>query len=372
MLQGTTLNDMAAEITRVAKAKHDIVADTRQMQYTTDGTLLVDAADGNGGLGDYPLRALAADQIGDRVGIPRRYWRRMQDEAPALLATNVNHWFQQKPERRLVRTLDGKVRAFLSDRYLRLDHYDVAQNLLPVLQQAGCEVASCSLTETRMYIKATLPGMQATVQRRNTNYYRTGDAPYGDAQVGDTVFGGIYIGNSEVGLGSLEVYPLTEVLACRNGMVHKQYGATRRHVGKRIADDDTLVPLMSQEALEADDKAFWLAIRDLVQASLTEARFKEIVAGMQAAADSEPMRKPVEAVKVLANQLVLDDGEADGVLGHLVQGGDLSAWGAANALTRYAQDVASYDRSTELEVAGDKVVAMAATAEWRKVALAGA
>lgn len=360
MLQGTTVQDLAAEITRVAKNKVDYVQDTRQMQYTDSGTLLVDDAGtgaDDGGPGEFALRDLAHVQVGDRVGIPRRYYTRMQASAPGLLATNVNHWFNSNPERRLVRTLDGKVRAFLSDRYLRLDHYDVAQHLLPIIQGAGCTIASCGLTESRMYIKATLPSLQATITR--------------PGKVGDTVFAGVYIANSEVGLGSFEVYPLTEVLACTNGMVHKQFGTTRRHVGRRIQDDEAVLPVMSREALEADDKAFWLAMRDVVQASLSDLRFNEIVAQMQAAADSTPIRMPLEGIKVLANQLALEDSEADGVLGHLISGGDLSAWGAANALTRYAQDVTDYDRSTELEVAGDKVLAMAGTRAWDQLALAG-
>ena len=35
----------------------------------------------------------------------------------------------------MVRTLDGQVRAVLSDRYRRLDNYDLAENVLPILQQ---------------------------------------------------------------------------------------------------------------------------------------------------------------------------------------------------------------------------------------------
>ena len=47
--------------------------------------------------------------------------------------------------------------------------------------------------------------------------------------------------------------------------------------------------------------------------------------------------------------------EASGILGHLAAGGNLSRWGFANAVTRYAQDVESYDRATELEKLGGKL-----------------
>lgn len=62
----------------------------------------------------------AHGQIAQRLDIPAKYYNRMRSEAPALLAANVNNWFQEQPERRMIRTLDGKARAFLSDRYRRV------------------------------------------------------------------------------------------------------------------------------------------------------------------------------------------------------------------------------------------------------------
>ncbi|MBL0089244.1 MAG: hypothetical protein IPP44_22195 [Ideonella sp.] len=35
----------------------------------------------------------------------------------------------------MVRTLDGQARAFLSDRYRRLDNYDLCEHVLPMLQR---------------------------------------------------------------------------------------------------------------------------------------------------------------------------------------------------------------------------------------------
>ena len=56
------------------------------------------------------------------------------------------------------------------------------------------------------------------------------------------------------------------------------------------------------------------------------------------------------------------------MLKHLIQGGDLSAWGLGNAVTRAAQDVASYDRATEMESIGGKVIELS-PAEWRTMAV---
>jgi len=85
----------------------------------------------------------------------------MRSAAPQLLATNVNEWFYSKPERRMVRTLDDHVRAFLSDseaqplradRYRRLDNYELAEAVLPVLGEMGegIQIVSSELTDTRI------------------------------------------------------------------------------------------------------------------------------------------------------------------------------------------------------------------------------
>ena len=46
---------------------------------------------------------------------------------------------------------------------------------------------------------------------------------------------------------------------------------------------------------------------------------------------------------------------------------DLSQWGLVNAVTRYSQDVDNYDRATELETLGGKIVDLKPT-EWQPIA----
>jgi hypothetical protein len=61
-------------------------------------------------------------------------------------------------------------------------------------------------------------------------------------------------------------------------------------------------------------------------------------------------------VEATARRLALTDGEKGSVLQHPVRGGDPSAWGLANAVTRTAEDAADDDRATELEAAGGRVI----------------
>ena len=64
----------------------------------------------------------------------------------------------------MVRTLDNKARAFLSDRYRPLDNFDLATAVLPRIADAGCKVRSAQLTENRFYIQATTDRIQSDVQ----------------------------------------------------------------------------------------------------------------------------------------------------------------------------------------------------------------
>jgi hypothetical protein len=65
----------------------------------------------------------------------------------------------------------------------------------------------------------------------------------------------------------------------------------------------------------------------------------------------------VQFVEATARRrLTLTDDEKSSVLGHLILGGDVSAWGLANAVTRTAEDLADYDRAIELEAAGGRVI----------------
>jgi hypothetical protein len=64
----------------------------------------------------------------------------------------------------------------------------------------------------------------------------------------------------------------------------------------------------------------------------------------------------VRVVEGTARRPALAEGETLSVLRHLSRGGDLSAWGPANAVTRTAEDATDYDCATELETAGARVI----------------
>ena len=346
MKQGRTLQELAVEIQRQQRAKVDYLADTSVMSMVDGGSGISFQIEGKTPFG---MTDLAHSQIGQYLEIPAKYYERMRYGSPELLAHNVNHWLQTMPDRRMIRTLDGNVRAFLSDRYRRIDNADVAETVLPIIgQMHGAEVISCEITETKMYIKVVNPRVQTEVR------------------VGDIVQSGVIISNSEVGRGSVNICPLIYRLACTNGMIAQDSSVRKYHIGK-VNDADYDMSIFRDETIEADDRAFLMKVRDAVTAAADQRIFERIVDQMRQATDARfPAISAPKVVELTSSRFGISTNENEGVLGHLIDGGDLSMYGVANAVTRYAQDVNSYDRSTELEVTGYKIMTMAPTL-WNSI-----
>ena len=76
---------------------------------------------------------------------------------------------------------------------------------------------------------------------------------------------------------------------------------------------------------------------------------------------------PVKTVEEVQKKYQYTDEERGGILRHLIEGGDLSAYGLSQAITREAQDAESYDRASQLEYDGFKVLELPKT-EWAVIA----
>ena len=343
MKEGRTLIELAQELERQRAAKKDYISDTRnlRMDATSEGLQLSMRDDRSHVVHMLGVNDTAHRQIGSTLGIPSKYYDKMQKELPDLLAQNVNAWFDANPQARMIRTLDGRARAFLSDRYRRTDNFEIAQAVLPILgEMQDAHVESCEVTENRMYIKC--------VNRRLQK----------DVVPGDPVQAGIMITNSEIGLGSVTVQPLLYRLVCTNGMVVNDAASRKYHIGRANAIGENF-QIFTDETIIADDKAFMLKIRDTVRAAVDEARFSTVVDMMRKAKgiklDTPDIPKFVE---LTATEFGMSQNEGRGVLDHLIRDEDLSLYGLANAVTRYSQDVESYDRATDLESTGYSILGM--------------
>ena len=235
-----------------------------------------------------------------------------------------------------------------------IDNIDIAGVTLPILGGLpDIRFESCQITESRMYIKAVNPRLQAEVSP------------------GDIVQAGIIISNSEVGLGSVSIQPLIYRLVCSNGMVVNEAAARRNHVG-RVTDSEENFSVYSQATLDAEDKAFVMKIQDTVRAAVEEARFSQIVGKMQEAKAAQMDTHDVPAVvKLASKEFHITDSESTGVLQRLIESNDLTLYGLSNAVTRHSQDVESYDRASELESIGYSILTMPPR-QWSRINRAAA
>ena len=331
-----TLQELAQQITDRSTKKEDFIADTRSLAFVPERNEIAM------GERSFVVNDHAHGQIATHAGIPLAYYKRMRDEAPELLGNNIRTWFDKYPATRMLRTLDGNARAFLSDKYNRMDDDAFANVVLPAIWEVpGAEVVSCGLTD-----------IKTTIKFKSARFTR-------EVKKGDEVQFGIAFSNSEVGAGRLSGSLFAYRLVCLNGMVIEEEQFASTHIGKRHTTRD-LGDVFKLDTIKADGEATILKLRDFSTEIMTERFIGEQVERMRGLGQIA-LADPVKAVERLSKQYSFADAQQNDVLKHLISGGDLSMWGLANAVTRTATDQANYDDATRLETLGGRMLTLPAT-----------
>ncbi len=257
-----------------------------------------------------------------------------------------------------MRTLDNQVRAFLSDSYRPLENHDLFEAVFPVIQQLGVQIVSCDVTETRLYLKA----VDARISRDIPKGRALGD---GSHVFFDTLSPAIVVRNSEVGDGALVVEFALWTKACTNLAVFER-ALRKAHLGKRQAIGDDVSALLSDETRVANDKALWLTVRDVVSNGFAEAQFHALIEKVKGTAQDKIDGSVEKVVEVASKHFGINDGERNSVLKHLIEGGDLSRYGLFNAVTRTAEDLGDYERASEFERIGGRIIELP-KADWQRL-----
>ena len=345
MKTGRNLESVVSELLRRAEMKRDFLTPASRLEFSCSGSapaLHLELPDGSE---NFPLLDTGHQQLAERLEIPRSYYERMREEAPALLEENVATWLRRSEKQFLVRTLDQRARAVLSDRYRVLDNDELANVALPVLIDHGFEIISAEITERKFYLKATTKRIQAEVKQ------------------GDVVQAGVVISNSEIGQGTLKIEPLLYFLVCSNGLVMPEASMRRQHVGRHVGELEIAECYYEQETHRADDVAFWMKVRDVLAGTLKQPTFAAHVQKLQGATAEPIAADPISVVEVTAKRYRLNDEEKNSVLRHFLGGHNgqqqLSRYGLMQAVTRASQDVDDYDRASELEQLGGQIIELA-------------
>lgn len=388
-LRNATLGELATVLTEQAGQRYDVVATGSNLEFR-GGNLIVRATTEEviDETGVTPARDVEIcltpteifdGGIADRLGIPLRYLKRMRDgDKAALLDHNVNEWLHEAPNKQwLVRGFKGDgadcgiARAFLSDRFGCIDNLDVVLAALKGVQDAGVDarIVGADLSERRMSVRVVVPEVTAMAPLLLADYrspFGTGSAlsadraamyaEFGQAPNGEPiVFAGFVIGNSETGGTAFTITPRITVLACFNGMTFTADQMRKVHLGSQMDageitwSDETNKRQIALITSQATDAVATFCNSDYVERKLAE---------IEGQASAEVTR-PVDVVKQVGKELAFTDLEVEGILGHFIQGGQMTAGGVLNAVTSFAQTVADPDRATVIEDSG--IDALAAT-----------
>lgn len=378
------LAQLVRELERQKESRLDFVVDTRQVMVGSgqeSGTLNLVPKSGTQVTEFLPTDGMlmqdrAIKQLGQRVEpkIPAKFIGELVAHDDAVAADLVNGLLSGKTNdghRRLIRTLDGRVRAVMSSQYQILDHYDLAFAALEAAQAHGGQVIEASLSESQMRLKFTsqqvwdvLDGAQRGDGQKpgafgnqefgnragwwsNPNYSH--NLPGG----GGTVYPLVCIENSETGEGGLRVrIGLLAGICFNSSIVHQAVGVS--HIGKAMG-----VGRYSEETRSADAKAIMLKARDEIISAFNPEVFKALIAKVRNSAE-DPIEAPTMAVDQVVSRSELTEESRDKILTYFLKDYQPTRYGLAQAVSRYAQDCEGVEQAAQVEeVAGSLMVSRA-------------
>lgn len=182
----------------------------------------------------------------------------------------------------------------------------------------------------------------------------------------DTVSPAIVISNSEVGSGALSVETAVWTRACTNLAIFAQRSLRKYHTGAKAALADNMVHLLSDRTKKLTDAATWAQVGDIVRGAFDEAKFDASLVGIAGMVEQKIEGNPIKVIDLAAKALDIRDLEKPSILRHLIEGGDLTRYGLFNALTRTGEDQGDYDRATDFERMGGKLIELAPS-EWTRI-----
>ena len=387
MKSGMTIEGLLTEVQRQSEAKKDYVASTENdvrmvpmaefpnkvavvLQKGQESGVASSIAQecGNVVQLDNPLERLqvsehAHRQIAGRLQIPWKFYYRMLEDHTDIVIDNVNKLFERESGVRLLRTMDGRLRAFLSNRYKRIDNDQVLGAALPPIVKGELETAmlSSNVTDKHLYVKVLLTGEE---MKQTIGTTRDGTP--------DIVQPGFVLRNSEIGTGSLSISAFFYRSFCWNGCV---FGKTDAFEYKRTHLGGTLIEgadfeVLSDKSKRLEDETILSQVTDVMGAIATPDFVNQMGDKLRELTTGERIRNPMPAIELLAKDYGLSQGESDQVLTNLIEDRDYSRWGMVNAVTKVANtDIVDYDRASELEVLGSKLIDIT-NANWKRISQA--
>ena len=334
------LGQLVEKLETANKFKHDMVVKGNLINYS-NGHIVVSA---DGTMSRFAPTRHFHVQTAEKLGIPQKYYDRMIVEYPELLEYNINMWLSKDAHARyLLRCFnapDVKIaRALLSDRYNRIDNYDVLFTALETIKKMGVNVkiTKAEITDKRMHLHVVCPDVEVQAEAYLKEYLKKNNA------AGNGIVSGFVITNSEIGLGTFEIRPRAVICKCNNGLVVKDDSYKRVHLGSRMSEG---VIEWSEATKQKNYELIMLQTRDAIKTFLSKDYLGKMV---QRIADASEVRLtyPIDTIQHVTKELGVSDDKKREILSYFTSDGDTSAAGIFHAVTRAAQTM---DADTQFEV----------------------
>jgi hypothetical protein len=291
----------------------------------------------------------AHGQLKERLDIPSKYYDRMLSH-PSLLKENVNHWMNEQDKNYFLRIFEdtatetGYLRTILSDKFFTLDNWDVLLATLEAVKSSGVnlQIDTCDISEQKMYVRFVCPNIEVDAPALLKNYR----LPDGSIPNNPKICAGFVVSNSEIGCGRFYVAPRLLVLACRNGMIRKEDGFGKTHIGAKLEENQLI---KFSEATKSKNLELVISqIKDAVKTFCSSDYLSKVVKEYEEKG-STMLQHPSVAVENMSKHYGLTDEKTQSVLDYFIKSADTSRFGAVQALTFYAHENADADAQYELE-----------------------
>lgn len=368
-----------AEINRVKFAKRDYIYPASQLSMRDDGRIVLGATQafqvGDRTYTEWKDAELAADcadvpvvpigttgaleltrhaeqQLATRLGIPLKFIDslRTREHSP-LAAHNFTTLLAGETDTRfLVRTLDGRARAILSNSYRVVDNYDLFFGAAETLQTAGATIWNARIWDNGFEMMAVDTALSAEVIRQ----FDDAGGRYHHAEFGPDIHNAaIVIRNSETGAGAASVEFGALRAVCNNTVIFgKSLGLV--HLGKRN-DAEGLIKY-KEDTLEAEGKTLALKVRDAITSAFDRETFTAHINRLSNLT-AVKIEKPEVTVAKIGELFNFTEERRAKVLAELFKSRDLTQFGAVQAVTWQAHE-APAEEASRLERAGGEIAEM--------------
>lgn len=303
-----------------------------------------------------PVAKQALSQLLSRMNVPSKFYQYLQGNEHGDIAGHVLRELMQRDSRTaFVRTLDGRVRAILSDRYKVIDNADLFFCAADTFKENGAQLWNARLWDDGFELFGVAPHIAGEVTTDRT--FDPGDGWqsrwYGGE--GDVHNPAVRISNSETGRGGLSVDICIMRRVCANFCVWTD-GVSKIHAGGKLqADEGKLI--VSDRTRTLEGELLWSTIRDAISTSFNEQRFRELMDALNHCTQQE-LPDPQRAVDNVAKEYGISDERKSRVLAELLASHDNSRFGLVQAVTATAH-TAGDDAAGAFEEAGAALVEMA-------------